>query len=91
MDETTNNGWDAWAQAVTGTAINAVVDRVLNRPQFGSDPAQAYGMDANGNLYTLGKANGQITAQVTNTQQSSIAGIPVTWLVLAAVVYLATR
>jgi hypothetical protein len=93
MDETesSGNGWDAWAQAITGNAINAAVDRVLHRPQFGSDPAQAYGMDANGNLYTLGKANAQITAQVQTGQPAGIAGIPTIWLVIAAVAYLVTR
>lgn len=62
MDETNN----AWLSARLGNAIDAWVDRTINRPQLGYDPAQAYGMDSNGNLYQLGQTNGQVIAQVNN-------------------------
>ena len=91
MDEPMGNsgGWDAWAQAITGNAINAAVDRVMHRPQYMSDPSIQYGMDANGNLYQLGQPNGQVTAQVQQTAArasgTTIFGVP-TWLVLAGAV-----
>ncbi|MTV36278.1 hypothetical protein [Duganella radicis] len=65
MDETADN---AWLNARLGNAIDVWVDRTLNRPQLGYDPAQAYGMDANGNLYQLGQTNSQVVAQVNSTK-----------------------
>lgn len=88
MDETQRNGgWDAWAQALTGQAINVAVDRVLHRPQYGSDAAVQYGMDANGRLYQLGQPNAQVTASVQTRALggSTILGVP-TWLILAGAV-----
>jgi hypothetical protein len=86
MDETQNGGgWDAWAQAITGNAINAAVDRVFHRPQYGSDVGVQYGMDGNGQLYQLGQPNGQVTASVQTRAPATILGIPA-WLVVAGVV-----
>ncbi len=84
--EDTSIGWDAWAQAVAGKAINVAVDRVMHRPQYGMDPARAYGMDEQGNLYVVGQPSGVVTAQVSNGQQS-LFGIPV-WMLAAGVVLL---
>jgi hypothetical protein len=68
MDETQNPGFnDAWLSARIGNAIDVLTDRALNRPQLGSDPSQAYGVDANGQLYQLGQVNGQIRAQVSTS------------------------
>jgi hypothetical protein len=64
MDDTTTQ--DAWLSARVGNAIDVLVDRVLARPQLGSDPSQAYGVDGNGNIYQLGQVNGQVVAQVNN-------------------------
>lgn len=64
MVDTQNSGWDSWLMARVGNAIDIGVDRVLQRPQFGSDPAQAYGVDQNGRIYQLGQTNGQIRATV---------------------------
>jgi len=94
MDETQVSGsgtnWDAWTQAVVGSAIGAYVDRVVARPQLGSDPSQAYGVDDRGNIYRLGQTNAQITANVQQTQGGTLAGIPV-WLVVGAVILLAVE
>lgn len=85
MDETTDTGLgDAWLSARLGNAIDAGVDRVLNRPQFAGDPAQAYGVDQNGNLYTLGKTNSQIAAQVT-TQTAAGGGFTISPLLVLVV------
>ena len=67
MDETQ----DAWLSARLGNAIDAWVDRTLARPQIGSDPSQAYGIDANGNIYQLGQTNMQIAAQVNSTKAAN--------------------
>jgi hypothetical protein len=68
MDETqSTSGWDAWLMARVGNAIDAKVDRVLNQPQYISDPSQAYGVDQNGRIYQLGQSNGQIAATIQTT------------------------
>jgi hypothetical protein len=87
MDDTTQSGGiDAWVMARVGNAIDVYTDRALNRPQTIYDPAQAYGMDQNGRIYTLGQTNGQITAQV-QTQAGSL-GSMMPWLLVAGVVLL---
>ncbi|MYN45790.1 hypothetical protein GTP23_12105 [Pseudoduganella sp. FT93W] len=90
MDETQSKGsnWDAWTQAVLGNAINAAIDRVAARPQLGSDPSQAYGIDERGNIYRLGQTNAQISAQVQTNKAGTVAGLPV-WLIVGAVVLFA--
>lgn len=91
MDETSNGGqMDSWMSARLGNAIDALTDRALNRPQMGSDPAQAYGVDQSGRIYTLGQANGQITAQVsTGAPVGTNKLLP--WLIIAAVVFFAVE
>lgn len=61
MDETqvTQGQADAWALSRVGNAIDALVDRTLNRPQVFNDSGQQYGVDGNGNLYPLGGYNMQ--------------------------------
>jgi hypothetical protein len=88
MDETSNGGMDSWMSARLGNAIDALTDRALNRPQMGSDPAQAYGVDQNGRIYTLGQVNGQISAQV-NTAAPVGSNKLMPWLIIAAVVFFA--
>ncbi len=44
----------AWAAALLGTALGVYVDRTLNAPQSIASSG-AYGIDANGNMYTMGK------------------------------------
>lgn len=74
MDDTQTPGFnDAWLSARIGNAIDVLTDRALNRPQLGSDPSQAYGVDANGNLYQLGQVNGQIKAQVATGNAVTIS------------------
>ena len=50
----------AWSSSLLGAAIGAYVDRNLNAPQQVA-PSIAYGMDASGNLYQLGKPNNYAT------------------------------
>jgi hypothetical protein len=90
MDETQTSGagWDSWLAARVGNAIDAATDRALNRPQLGSDPGQAYGVDQNGRIYTLGQTNGQIQAQVQTGAQTSLGAL-MPWLIIGAVVFLA--
>jgi hypothetical protein len=77
-----SNQTDAWLSARAGNAIDALVDRVLNQPQMGYDPAQAYGVDQNGRIYTLGQTNSQIAAQI----QTNARGLTISpWLVLAVI------
>jgi hypothetical protein len=86
MDETQSaNGWDAWLAARVGNAIDAGVDRVLHKPQYMTDPAQAYGVDANGNIYQLGQTNGQLTSTIqtrTPTSNSTLLLLALVGLVL---------
>lgn len=82
MDETTDN---AWLSARLGNAIDAWVDRTLNRPQLGYDPAQAYGMDSNGNLYQLGQTNSQVIAQVNTTKAAGNNSLLLIVLVVGAI------
>lgn len=91
MDETQNGtNWDAWSQAVVGTAIGAIVDRVVQRPQLGVDPSQQYGVDDQGRIYQLGKTNAQISANVQRNDGGSVAGVPV-WLIVGAVILFAVE
>lgn len=85
MDETNGSIFeDAWIKARVGNAIDVLVDRTLNRPQYTNDPAQAYGVDANGNLYMLGQRNGQVVATVNNGAPSGSNGL-MAWLILGAI------
>ena len=83
-DTTQTPGWDAWGQAVLGNAVSAWVDRELRVPQRMYDPAQAYGMDGNGNIYALGQTNGQISATVTSTRGDAFGGL-LPWLLIGGV------
>jgi hypothetical protein len=86
MDETQNNGfggWDAWAQAVAGDAIGAVVDRYRYGPQVLGDGGQAYGVDQNGRMYTLGQTNGQLSATIQTRAPGSISP----WLIVAVAIF----
>lgn len=90
MEETTQPmGWDSWTQAVVGNAVGAWVDREFRVPQRMYDPAQAYGVDANGNLFTLGQTNSQITANVVPTRGDAFGGL-LPWLLIGGVILLAT-
>lgn len=90
MDETqTGFGWDSWLMARVGNAIDVSVDRVLNKPQYMTDPSQAYGVDAYGNMYRLGQMNGQVTATVNqNAAPAGLFGGISPWLIMAVVVVL---
>lgn len=93
MDETSNGGgvqMDAWVAARLGNAIDAMTDRTRNQPQMWSDPAQAYGVDQNGRIYTLGQTNGQVSAQV-NTGAPAGGNKLLPWLIIAAVVFFAAE
>lgn len=84
MDQTQPQ--DAWALSMLGTAIGAYVDREINKPTVISN-SNNYGMDANGQLYTLGQPAGQVVANTTT-------GKPVntTFLLLIVVgIYLASK
>jgi hypothetical protein len=86
MDETQSNvssGWDAWGQAVLGTAINAAVDRYVYGPQTLGDGGQAYGVDQNGRMYTLGQTNGQLSATIQTRAPSTISP----WLIVAVAIF----
>jgi hypothetical protein len=87
MDETQTGGLDAWVMARVGNALDAGIDRVINRPQFVSDPSQAYGVDQNGNIYQLGKSNGQITASVQTNTAGGVAFNPMMMLLVIGVLY----
>lgn len=85
MDDTTQpSGLDAWVMARLGNAIDVGVDRALNRQPTMVDPGQAYGVDQNGNIYQLGKANGQLSAsiQTTSPQRSNMTVLLLVGLVL---------
>jgi hypothetical protein len=90
MDQTTQAmGWDSWTQAVLGNAVGAWVDREIRAPQRMYDSAQAYGMDANGNLFTLGQTNSQITANVVPTNGAGSFGSLLPWLLIGGVILFA--
>jgi hypothetical protein len=93
MDQT-DNGYssDAWLSARLGNAIDVIVDRTLSRPQLGSDPSQAYGIDANGNVYQLGQMNGQVRATVTPTNGGGLTISPTLILIgIAAFMLLGSK
>ena len=56
--ENTQQGSDpsAWFSATLGTAIGVYVDRTLNKG-LEIPPSTGYGMDDNGNIYTLGQTS----------------------------------
>jgi hypothetical protein len=58
---------------------------------MGSDPAQAYGVDQNGRVYTLGQTNSQVVAQVNTGAPVGGFGKLMPWLLVALVVYAATK
>lgn len=96
MDETNDNGGqvsytDAWLSARVGNAIDALVDRTLARPQMGSDAAQAYGVDQNGNLYSLGQRNAQVVAQVQTRTAGQTVSPLMLMLIIGAVVLLVSK
>jgi hypothetical protein len=83
MDETQSTySGDAWMQARLGNAVDALVDRVLMKPQYISDPGQAYGVDQAGNIYQLGQTNGQLAATI----QTRAPGMPSNSMLLLLVV-----
>jgi hypothetical protein len=91
MDEQNQSGGiDAWLGARLGYAVDAWVDRELRVPQRMYDPAQAYGVDPNGNIYTLGQTNSQVTANVVPAHGSGAFGGLLPWLVIGGVILLAT-
>jgi hypothetical protein len=83
MDETQSNGWDAWGQAVLGNAINVAVDRYAYGPQSLGDSGQAYGVDQNGRMYTLGQTNGQLAGTI----QTRAPGVISPWLIVAVAIF----
>lgn len=90
MDEQNQQGSpDAWFLARLGNAVDAWVDREVRGPQRYYDPSQAYGMDGNGNIYTLGQTNGQISATVTPTRGDAFGGL-LPWLLIGGVILLVT-
>lgn len=62
MDQTTDN--TAWALSRLGNAIDALVDRQLGTQSQQIIGQTGYGIDSNGNLYTLGTTSGGNTAAV---------------------------
>lgn len=57
----------AWTLSRLGNAIDVYVDRTINNPQIVRDASQAYGVDANGNLYDLGQPRGVATTPIRAT------------------------
>jgi hypothetical protein len=90
MDETSGSSSSvdlgAWGLARLGHAIDVSVDRVIRDPQQIYDPSQAYGMDANGNLYTMGQNNSQMyrPQAPANPQTVLMLGIAVILFVVLA-------
>jgi len=79
----------AWGLSKLGAAIDAYVDRTINSPQIVQDASKAYGVDANGNLYDLGKPRSIATQPInatTATQANSnmllLGALVVAYLVL---------
>jgi hypothetical protein len=83
MDETQSNGWDAWLQARLGTAIDVAIDRTAYGPQTLGDGGQAYGVDQNGRMYTLGQSNGQLAATIQTRAPGAISP----WLIVAVAIF----
>jgi hypothetical protein len=81
-----NQPADAWALSVLGSAIGAYVDREINKPTVIAN-SNNYGMDANGNLYTLGQPAGQVAANVSTTKAANMNVL----LLILGIAFLASR
>lgn len=86
MGDTNSQDTSAWFMARLGNALDAYVDRnIYGNGQFAVDAGQQYGVDANGNVYQLGKTNQQLTAVVANNAAQPSG---MTLLLIGAVVLL---
>lgn len=61
---------DPWNLAILGQAIGTYVDREINKPTAIAS-SQNYGIDQNGQLYTLGQPAGQVAANVSTVKASN--------------------
>jgi len=80
---TDTSAWSAWALSRVGNAIDAYVDRQILGPQYLVGGSQQFGMDANGNVYPLGQASGQV---IGNVQRGGQAISPILLIGIIALV-----
>jgi hypothetical protein len=73
---------DQWALSRLGFAIDTLVDRTINSPQAIDNPAIAYGVDANGNMYQVGQPG---TIGVNGARRTTTMPITVPPLLILAV------
>jgi hypothetical protein len=83
MDENNQVDFSVWATAKLGRVIDVAIDRTIHQQQVIVDPAQAYGVDDNGNIYRLGQYN--VSGQNLQTVTPQAKKIPSLLLILGVI------